>query len=45
MRIINSSKIGREAVEKLLTKKSFDEVELSPKIREANKKIFKFYRH
>lgn len=40
MRIINSSKIGREAVERLLTKKSFDEVELSPKIREANKKIF-----
>ncbi len=40
MRIVNSSKIGREAVERLLTKKSFDEVELSPKIREANKKIF-----
>ncbi|MBR4152519.1 MAG: histidinol dehydrogenase [Selenomonadaceae bacterium] len=40
MRIINSSQIGREAVEKLLTKKSFDEVELSLKIREANKKIF-----
>ena len=40
MRIIDSKKIGREAVEKLLTKKSFDEVELSPKIREANKKIF-----
>ena len=40
MRIVQSSKIGREAVEKLLTKKSFDEVELSPKIREANKKIF-----
>ncbi|MBQ4404728.1 MAG: histidinol dehydrogenase [Selenomonadaceae bacterium] len=40
MRIVNSSKIGREAVEKLLTKKSFDEVELSPKIRAANKKIF-----
>ena len=40
MQIINSKNIGREAVEKLLTKKSFDEVELSPKIREANKKIF-----
>lgn len=40
MKIINSSKVGREAVKKLLTKKSFDEVELSPKIREANKKIF-----
>lgn len=40
MKIINSSKIGREAVKKLLTKKSFDEVELSPKIRAANQKIF-----
>ena len=40
MKIVNSSKIGREAVETLLTKKSFDEVELSPKIRAANKKIF-----
>ncbi|MBR0261827.1 MAG: histidinol dehydrogenase [Selenomonadaceae bacterium] len=40
MKIVNAKKIGREAVEKLLTKKSFDEVELSPKIREANKKIF-----
>ena len=40
MKIINSKKIGREAVERLLTKKSFDEVELSPKIRAANQKIF-----
>lgn len=40
MRIINSIQVGREAVEQLLTKKSFDEVELSPKIREVNKKIF-----
>ena len=40
MRIINSKKIGRREVERLLTKKSFDEVELSPKIRAANKKIF-----
>ncbi|MBR3050750.1 MAG: histidinol dehydrogenase [Selenomonadaceae bacterium] len=40
MRIVNSSKIGREAVEKFLTKKAFDEVELSPKVRAANKKIF-----
>ena len=40
MKIVNSSKIGREAVKILLTKKSFDEVELSPKIRAANKKIF-----
>ena len=40
MRIVNSKKIGREAVERLLIKKSFDEVELSPKIRVANQKIF-----
>ncbi len=40
MKIVNAKKIGSEAVEKLLTKKSFDEVELSPKIRAANKKIF-----
>ena len=40
MKIVNSSKIGRDAVETLLTKKSFDEVELSPKIRAANQKIF-----
>lgn len=40
MRIVKSSEVGRAAVEKLLTKKSFDAVELSPKIREANKKIF-----
>ena len=40
MRIVTSSKIGREAIERLLTKKSFDEVELSPRVREANKKIF-----
>ena len=40
MKIVNSSKIGRNAVETLLTKKSFDEVELSPKIRAANQKIF-----
>ena len=40
MRIVNAKKVGRAEVERLLTKKSFDEVELSPKIREANKKIF-----
>ena len=40
MKIVNAKKIGREAVEELLTKKSFDEVELSPKVRAANKKIF-----
>lgn len=40
MKIINSSEVGREAVERLLNKKAFDEVELSPRVREANKKIF-----
>lgn len=40
MKIINSAEVGRTAVERLLTKKSFDEVELSPKVRAANKKIF-----
>ena len=40
MKIINSVDVSRLEIEKLLTKKSFDEVELSPKIREANKKIF-----
>ena len=40
IKIVNAKKIGREAVEKFLTKKAFDEVELSPKIRAANKKIF-----
>ena len=39
MRIVNAKKIGREAVERLLIKKSFDEVELSPKIRAAIKKF------
>ncbi len=40
MKIINSAEIGFDEVKRLLTKKSFDEVELSPKIREVNKKIF-----
>ena len=40
MRIINSNDVEFDNVAKLLNKKSFDEVELSPKIREANKKIF-----
>ena len=39
MRIIDS-KIGRAEIEKLLTKKAFDEIELPPHIRESNKKIF-----
>ena len=40
MKIINSAEVEFDEIKKLLTKKSFDEVELSPKIREANKKIF-----
>ena len=40
MRIINSAQVGRVQVERLLTKKAFDEVELSPKVRAENKKIF-----
>lgn len=40
MRIVNSAEVGHEAIERLLTKKPFDEVELSPKVRAANKKIF-----
>ena len=40
MRIINVKDTGLEAVEKLLKKPAFDQVELSPRIREANKKLF-----
>ncbi|MBQ6975923.1 MAG: histidinol dehydrogenase [Selenomonadaceae bacterium] len=40
MKIINSAEIGRSEIEKLLQKKPFDEVELPPKIRDFNKKIF-----
>lgn len=40
MRIIDAEERGEREVEQLLTKKAFDEVELSPKIREANKKTF-----
>lgn len=40
MRIVDGSIVGRAEVERLLTKKPFDEVELSPKIRAANQKIF-----
>lgn len=40
MKIIDSQKIPRTEIVKLLTKKSFDEIELPPKIREANKKLF-----
>ena len=40
MRIVNVKEIGLEAVEKLLQKPAFDQVELNPRIREANKKLF-----
>ena len=40
MKIVKAAEIGERAVEQLLTKKAFDEVELNPKIREANKKTF-----
>lgn len=40
MRIINVKDMGLEAVEKLLKKPAFDQVELNPRIREANEKLF-----
>ncbi len=40
MRIINVKDMGLEAVEKLLKKPAFDQVELNPRVREANKKLF-----
>ena len=40
MKIIDSKKIPRAEIVKLLTKKAFDEIELPPKIRESNKKLF-----
>ena len=40
MKIIQTSKVGEKTIERLLTKAAFDEVELSPKVREANKKTF-----
>ena len=40
MKIIKSSDVGRQEIEKILCKKSFDEIELPEKIRESNKKIF-----
>ena len=40
MRIVKAKEAGEGEVERLLRKKSFDEVELSPGIREANKKLF-----
>lgn len=40
MRIVNVKDMGLETVEKLLKKPAFDQVELNPRIREANKKLF-----
>ncbi len=40
MRLIDSSEVPRGDILRLLTKKPFDEIELSERIREANKKIF-----
>lgn len=40
MKIIQASKVGEKTIERLLTKAAFDEIELSPKVRETNKKTF-----
>lgn len=40
MKIVKASEAGEREVERLLTKAAFDEVELNPKIREANRKTF-----
>ena len=40
MKIINAKEAGKDEIFRLLKKAPFDEVELSPKIREANKKLF-----
>ncbi len=40
MKIVSVKEIGQAAVEKMLTKAAFDEVELNPRIREGNKKLF-----
>lgn len=40
MKIIDSKKVNRAEIIKLLTKKAFDEIELPEKIRESNKKLF-----
>ena len=40
MKIVKASELGEAAINKLLQKPAFDEVELSPKIREANKATF-----
>ena len=40
MKIIKSFEVGKNAIEKVLQKKSFDEIQLPEKIQENNKKIF-----
>lgn len=40
MKIVSVKEVGLEAVEKMLVKPAFDQVELNPRIREANKKLF-----
>ncbi|MBE6099479.1 MAG: histidinol dehydrogenase [Anaerovibrio sp.] len=40
MQIVNVKDTGLAQVEKMLVKPAFDQVELNPKIREANKKLF-----
>ncbi|SDP13102.1 histidinol dehydrogenase [Selenomonas ruminantium] len=40
MKIVKASELGEAAINKMLQKPAFDEVELSPKIREANKATF-----
>lgn len=40
MKIVNVKDMGIAAVEKLLKKPAFDQVELNPRIREANKQLF-----
>ena len=40
MKIVKAKDIGEREVERLLMKAAFDEVELNPKIREGNKKLF-----
>ena len=40
MKVVKVNELGRAEVERLLTKAAFDEVELNPRIREGNKKLF-----
>ena len=40
MKIVSAKELGKDKIRKLLVKPPFDEVQLNPKIREANRKIF-----